>query len=56
LVPVEIIPCPTVEQQQNQIDPNVALPLSLPPRPTAVDILQDLGEEDIMTFPSEIFM
>jgi hypothetical protein len=54
LVPAEIIPSPTVEQQPNQTEPDIELPLSLPQRPTDVDILQDLEEDDIMTVPSEI--
>jgi len=56
LVPAEIIPSPTVEQQPNQTESNIELPLSLPQRPTDVDILQDLKEDDIMNFPGEVFI
>jgi len=56
LVPAEIIPSPTVEQQPDQTEPNIELPLRLPQRPTDVDILQDLEEDDSMTFPGEVFI
>jgi len=56
LVPVEIIPCPTVEQQQNQLDPNFGLLLNLPPIPSDLDILQEVEDHDIMTFPGEVFI
>jgi hypothetical protein len=52
-VPADIIPSPLVEQQQNQGEMRSELLRSTAQIPTALEILEDLNEDDIMNLPSE---
>jgi hypothetical protein len=54
LVPADIIPIPPGEQQQNQGEAQIELPLSTSQIPTEQEILADFDEDDMMNVPSKI--